>query len=69
MIYKGFDNMIGKRFYDPKTGFKVKVTDIVTNRDVTEIRYKVKPYKVVEDRWYVFNNSYIVPIGRLISLS
>ena len=50
MIYKGFDNMIGKRFYDPVSGFKVKVTDIVTNKDVTEIRYKVKPYKVVEDR-------------------
>lgn len=42
--------MIGKRFYDPVSGFKVKVTDIVTNKDVTEIRYKVKPYKVVEDR-------------------
>lgn len=50
---------VWQRLYDYKKGFKVKVISIVES-PILWVSYLVKPYKIVEDRSYVFKNTYII---------
>ncbi len=61
-----------KRYYDYKCWFKVKVISVV-NEVVNGVikwtdRVLVKPYKIIEDRWYVFKNTYIRTKKELLAL-
>ncbi len=49
---------IWQRLYDYVKWFKVIITGI--NKSNLWVRYIVKPYKIIENRNFVFDNSYII---------
>jgi len=57
---------IWQRLYDYKRWFKVKILSIVYS-NIWE-KFLVEPYKIVEDRSYIFKNNYIVYKKEIIAI-